>query len=83
VTWYVTNKRIFKQQAPYASGQRESDHDQLVVLNEAALQFAAQVLRDGGTLLIKCSRGGDGRYIVVKCVNSSRTKYEKKNRREI
>ena len=54
---------LLSDMAPFASGHRDSDHLSLISLNELAISFADIVLKNGGTLLIKSSRGGQGNLL--------------------
>ena len=44
--------------AAHATGHRQTDHFQIMGLAEAALEFARQVLRPGGSFVAKMLRGG-------------------------
>jgi 23S rRNA (uridine2552-2'-O)-methyltransferase len=49
---------VLSDMAAHATGHRQTDHLQIMGLAEAALQFARQVLRPGGTFIAKMLRGG-------------------------
>jgi 23S rRNA (uridine2552-2'-O)-methyltransferase len=49
---------VLSDMAPPATGQREIDHLRIMGLVEAAAEFAAEVLKPGGTFLAKVWQGG-------------------------
>jgi 23S rRNA (uridine2552-2'-O)-methyltransferase len=49
---------VLSDMAAHATGHRQTDHIKIMALAEAALDFARQVLRPGGTFLAKVLRGG-------------------------
>jgi 23S rRNA (uridine2552-2'-O)-methyltransferase len=49
---------VISDMAAHATGHRQTDHLQIMGLAEAALEFARQVLRPGGTFIAKMLRGG-------------------------
>ena len=49
---------VLSDMAAHATGHRQTDHFQIMGLAEAALEFARQVLRPGGTFVAKMLRGG-------------------------
>ena len=46
--------------APAATGVRDIDHVRLIELNMEVLRFADAALKNGGVLVMKSSRGGEG-----------------------
>jgi len=55
---------VISDMAAPASGHRQTDHLKIMALCEAALDFARQVLRPGGTFLCKVLRGGTERELL-------------------
>ena len=49
---------VMSDMAAHATGHRQTDHLKIMALAEAALEFARQVLRPGGTFICKVLRGG-------------------------
>jgi 23S rRNA (uridine2552-2'-O)-methyltransferase len=49
---------VLSDMAGHATGHRQTDHFQIMGLAEAALEFARQVLKPGGTFVVKMLRGG-------------------------
>jgi 23S rRNA (uridine2552-2'-O)-methyltransferase len=49
---------VLSDMAPHATGHRQTDHLRIMALCEAALDFAAEVLKPGGAFLCKVLRGG-------------------------
>ncbi|MFO1091227.1 MAG: RlmE family RNA methyltransferase [Hyphomicrobiales bacterium] len=49
---------VISDMAAHATGHRQTDHLKIMALCEAALDFARQVLKPGGTFLCKVLRGG-------------------------
>ena len=49
---------VLSDMAAHATGHRQTDHFQVMGLAEAALAFARQVLKPGGTFIAKMQRGG-------------------------
>ena len=49
---------VLSDMAAHATGHRQTDHFQIMGLAEAALEFARQVLKPGGTFVAKMLRGG-------------------------
>lgn len=49
---------VLSDLAPHATGHRQTDHIQIMMLAEMGYDFARQVLRPGGTYLAKVLRGG-------------------------
>jgi 23S rRNA (uridine2552-2'-O)-methyltransferase len=49
---------VLSDMAPNASGQQDLDHMRIVILVEAAFDFACEVLRPGGTFVAKVWQGG-------------------------
>jgi 23S rRNA (uridine2552-2'-O)-methyltransferase len=49
---------VLSDMAAHATGHRQTDHLRIMALCEAALEFARQVLKPGGTFLCKVLRGG-------------------------
>jgi len=49
---------ILSDMAPSSSGHNDLDHSRLMNLNNSCLLFALQVLNNGGSMLLKASRGG-------------------------
>ena len=52
---------VISDMAAPASGHRQTDHLKVMALADAALDFARQVLKPGGTFLCKVLRGGTER----------------------
>ncbi len=50
---------ILSDMAPNTTGHRQTDHLRIVGLVEAAVEFAIQVLRPGGTFVSKAFQGGE------------------------
>jgi 23S rRNA (uridine2552-2'-O)-methyltransferase len=55
---------VLSDMAAPATGHRETDHMRVMALCEAALQFAVEVLKPGGTFLCKVLRGGTERALL-------------------
>jgi 23S rRNA (uridine2552-2'-O)-methyltransferase len=55
---------VVSDMAASAIGHRQTDHLKIMVLCEAALDFARQVLKPGGTFLCKVLRGGTERELL-------------------
>jgi 23S rRNA (uridine2552-2'-O)-methyltransferase len=55
---------VLSDLAAPATGHRETDHLRVMALCEAALQFAVEVLKPGGTFLCKVLRGGTERTLL-------------------
>ena len=49
---------VLSDMAAHATGHRQTDHLRIMALCEAALEFARDVLKPGGTFLCKVLRGG-------------------------
>jgi 23S rRNA (uridine2552-2'-O)-methyltransferase len=49
---------VLSDMAPPATGQRETDHIRIMNLVEAAVEFAAEVLKPGGAFIAKTWQGG-------------------------
>lgn len=49
---------VLSDMAPNASGQRDLDHMRIIILVEAAFEFALEVLKPGGTFVAKAWQGG-------------------------
>jgi 23S rRNA (uridine2552-2'-O)-methyltransferase len=47
---------VLSDMAPNASGQPNLDHDRIVILVEAAFEFAIEVLKNGGTFVAKSGK---------------------------
>jgi 23S rRNA (uridine2552-2'-O)-methyltransferase len=56
---------VVSDMAAPATGHRETDHLRVMALCEAALQFALEVLKPGGTFLCKVLRGGTERTLLA------------------
>lgn len=52
---------VLSDMAPATSGHRETDHLRCLALAEAAQEFAREVLRPGGALVVKLFQGGGER----------------------
>lgn len=50
---------VLSDMAPNTSGHRQTDHLRIVGLIEAAVDFAVQVLKPGGTFVSKAFQGGE------------------------
>jgi 23S rRNA (uridine2552-2'-O)-methyltransferase len=57
---------VLSDMAPNASGQPSLDHLRIMVLVEAAFDFACEVLRPGGVFVAKVWQGGTERDLLVK-----------------
>jgi 23S rRNA (uridine2552-2'-O)-methyltransferase len=55
---------VVSDMAASATGHRQTDHLKIMALCEAALDFARQVLKPGGTFLCKVLRGGTERELL-------------------
>lgn len=55
---------VVSDMAAPATGHRETDHMRVMALCEAALDFAVEVLKPGGTFLCKVLRGGTERALL-------------------
>ena len=55
---------VISDMAAPASGHRQTDHLKIMALCDAALDFAKQVLKPGGTFLCKVLRGGTERELL-------------------
>jgi 23S rRNA (uridine2552-2'-O)-methyltransferase len=55
---------VVSDMASPATGHRETDHMRVMALCEAALEFAIEVLKPGGTFLCKVLRGGTERELL-------------------
>lgn len=55
---------VLSDMAAPATGHRETDHLRVMALCEAALAFAIEVLKPGGTFLCKVLRGGTERALL-------------------
>ena len=55
---------VISDMAAPASGHRQTDHLKIMALCDAALDFARQVLKPGGTFLCKVLRGGTERELL-------------------
>ena len=55
---------VISDMAAPASGHRQTDHLKVMALADAALDFARQVLKPGGTFLCKVLRGGTERALL-------------------
>jgi 23S rRNA (uridine2552-2'-O)-methyltransferase len=55
---------VISDMAAGASGHRQTDHLKIMALCDAALDFARQVLKPGGTFLCKVLRGGTERELL-------------------
>ena len=55
---------VISDMAASASGHRQTDHLKIMALCDAALDFAKQVLKPGGTFLCKVLRGGTERELL-------------------
>ena len=55
---------VLSDMAAPASGHRQTDHLKIMALADAALDFARQVLKPGGTFLCKVLRGGTERELL-------------------
>jgi len=53
-----------------ATGHRATDHLRVVALVEAALDFAEEVLKPGGTFLAKVFQGGAGQELMARLKRS-------------
>lgn len=49
---------VLSDMAPNASGQKDLDHTRIVILVEAAFEFAIEVLKPGGVFVAKVWQGG-------------------------
>ena len=56
---------VLSDMAAHASGHRQTDHLRIMALCEAALDFARDVLRPGGSFLCKVLRGGTERQLLA------------------
>jgi len=57
---------VISDMAAHATGHRQTDHFQIMGLAEAALEFARQVLKPGGTFIAKMLRGGTEAQLLAK-----------------
>ena len=57
---------VLSDMAPNASGQPDLDHMRIVILVEAAFEFALQVLRPGGVFVAKVWQGGTEHTLLAK-----------------
>jgi 23S rRNA (uridine2552-2'-O)-methyltransferase len=55
---------VLSDMASPATGHRETDHLRVMALCEAALEFAVEVLKPGGTFVCKVLRGGTERSLL-------------------
>ncbi len=55
---------VLSDMASPATGHRETDHLRVMALCEAALEFAIEVLKPGGTFVCKVLRGGTERALL-------------------
>lgn len=55
---------VLSDMASPATGHRETDHLRVMALCEAALEFAIEVLKPGGTFVCKVLRGGTERSLL-------------------
>jgi 23S rRNA (uridine2552-2'-O)-methyltransferase len=55
---------VVSDMAASATGHRETDHLRVMALCEAALEFAVEILKPGGTFLCKVLRGGTERALL-------------------
>jgi 23S rRNA (uridine2552-2'-O)-methyltransferase len=55
---------VLSDMASPATGHRETDHLRVMALCEAALEFAVEVLKPGGTFVCKVLRGGTERTLL-------------------
>ncbi|MBI3708929.1 MAG: RlmE family RNA methyltransferase [Proteobacteria bacterium] len=56
---------VLSDMAPSTTGHRETDHLRIMNLVEAALAFAAEVLRPGGAFIAKMLQGGGERALIA------------------
>jgi 23S rRNA (uridine2552-2'-O)-methyltransferase len=56
---------VLSDMAAHASGHRQTDHLRIMALCEAALEFARDVLKPGGSFLCKVLRGGTERQLLA------------------
>jgi 23S rRNA (uridine2552-2'-O)-methyltransferase len=61
---------VLSDMAPNASGQRDLDHMRIMILAEAAYEFACEILRPGGTFVAKVWQGGTERELLEKLKKS-------------
>jgi 23S rRNA (uridine2552-2'-O)-methyltransferase len=57
---------VLSDMAPNASGQPDLDHMRIVILVEAAFEFACEVLKPGGVFVAKVWQGGTERELLEK-----------------
>jgi 23S rRNA (uridine2552-2'-O)-methyltransferase len=55
---------VLSDMAPNTVGHRETDHLRIVGLIEAAAAFAIEVLKPGGTLVVKAFQGGETAQVI-------------------
>jgi len=61
---------VLSDMASPATGHRATDHIRVVALVEAALDFAEEVLKPGGTFLAKVFQGGAGQELMARLKRS-------------
>ncbi len=57
---------VLSDMAAAATGHRQTDHLRIIALCEAAFDFAAEVLRPGGTFVAKVLQGGSERALLLR-----------------
>jgi 23S rRNA (uridine2552-2'-O)-methyltransferase len=55
---------VLSDMAPNTVGHRQTDHIRIVALIEAAVQFALEVLKPGGTFVAKAFQGGETAQLI-------------------
>lgn len=56
---------VLSDMAPNTTGHQDTDHDRIMVLVEAAYEFAVQVLRPGGSFIAKVFQGGAEKTLLI------------------
>ncbi len=61
---------VLSDMAPNTTGHTATDHLRIMALAEAALEFAAEVLAEGGTFVAKVFQGGSEREMLLRLKRS-------------
>jgi 23S rRNA (uridine2552-2'-O)-methyltransferase len=61
---------VLSDMAPNTTGHAATDHTRIMVLAEAALEFAVEVLADGGAFVAKVFQGGSEREMLLRLKRS-------------
>jgi 23S rRNA (uridine2552-2'-O)-methyltransferase len=64
---------VLSDMAPNTTGHAATDHLRIMALAEAALEFAAEVLAEGGTFVAKVFQGGSERDMLLRLKQSFAT----------